>query len=168
MKKTILLIFMLFGFGSVFCQTNQPEVISSSGDYFKPNASSPTLSWTMGECITETQTSANNIITQGFQQNFEYIIGVGITENPDKDFSIKVFPNPATDFITVSINPLTGKASEYLIELYDLQGKKLYTATYTQDEFKLDMFTYPAGTFMLKVMTKGNKTLQNFKIQKNK
>ena len=166
MKKTILLIFMLFGFGSVFCQTNQPEVITSAGDYFKPNASSPTLSWTMGECITETYSSANNILTQGFQQDTVY--NIGIIDNPDKDFSIKVFPNPATDFITVSINSLTEKTSDYLIELYDLQGKKLYTATYNQDEFKLDMLTYPAGTFVLKVMTKGNKTLQNFKIQKNK
>ena len=63
LRKTILLIFMLFGFGSVFSQTNQPEVITSAGDFFKPNTSTPTLSWTLGECITETYSSANNILT---------------------------------------------------------------------------------------------------------
>ncbi len=157
---------MLFGFRSVFCQTNQPEVITSSGDFFKPNASSPTLSWTLGECITETYYSAYNIITQGFQQDSLYIIG--ITENPDKEFFIKIFPNPTSDFITISINPLTGKSSDYIIELYDLLGKKLYTGTYRQNEIQLDMFTYPTGTYLLKVMMKGNKTLQNFKIQKTK
>ncbi len=168
MKRMILLILFLVGFGNVFSQTNQPQVISSSGDYFKPDSSSLSLSWTMGECITETHTSISNTITQGFQQNFEYIISVGITENPDKDFSIKVFPNPTKDFITVSIKPLIDKISNYFIELYDLQGKKLYAATYNQDQFNLDMISYPAGTFLLKVMINENKIIQNFKIQKNK
>eukprot|EP00825_Cyclidium_porcatum_P005116 TRINITY_DN12449_c0_g1_i2.p1 TRINITY_DN12449_c0_g1~~TRINITY_DN12449_c0_g1_i2.p1 ORF type:complete len:141 (-),score=44.25 TRINITY_DN12449_c0_g1_i2:115-537(-) len=85
------------------------------------------------------------------------IISVGITENPDKDFSIKVFPNPTKDFITVSIKPLIDKISNYFIELYDLQGKKLYAATYNQDQFNLDMISYPAGTFLLKVMINENK-----------
>jgi hypothetical protein len=157
----------MFGFASVFCQTNQPEVVATAGDFFKPNTSTPSLSWTMGECITESYTSANNILTQGFQQGHYKVDTTGINENRT-NYSIKVFPNPTSDFITVSIKPLTEKTSDYLIELYDLQGKKLYTADYNQDEFKLDMLTYPAGTFLLKVMTKGNKALQNFKIQKNK
>lgn len=158
---------MLSGFGSVFCQTNQPNIITNSGDYFKPNTSSPSLSWTIGECITETLSSTNNILTQGFQQNFEYIIQPGINENKN-NYSIKVFPNPASDLITISIKPLTQKSSDYLIELYDLNGKMLYTVNYTQNEFQLDMNTYPTGTFLLKVMTNRNKTLQNFKIQKSK
>ena len=166
MKKTILLIFMFFGFGSIFSQTNHPEVITSAGDYFKPNASSPSLSWTMGESVTETFSSTNNILTQGFQQGHYNI--VAIDEIKDKDVSIKVFPNPTTDFISISIKSLTEKNSDYLIELYDLQGKKLFTANYNQNDFRLNMATYPVGTFLLKVLTKENKTLQNFKIQKTK
>ncbi len=166
MEKTTLLIFMLFGFGSVFSQTTQPEVITSSGNYFKPNALSPSLSWTMGESITETYTSTYNILTQGFQQGHYNIVAVD--EIKDKDVSIKVFPNPTTDFITISIKSLTEKSIGYLIELYDLQGKKLYTLNYNQDDYRLNMSTYPIGTFLLKVMTKGNISLQNFKIQKTK
>jgi hypothetical protein len=141
-------------------------VITSAGDYFKPNTSSPSLSWSMGECVTETFTSTNNILTQGFQQGHYNV--VAIDEIKDKDVSIKVFPNPTTDFISISIKSLTEKNSDYLIELYDLQGKKLFTANYNQNDFRLNMATYPVGSFLLKVMTKGNKTLQNFKIQKTK
>lgn len=166
MKNLLFIILIVFCYGTVFCQTNLPEVITSSGDYFKPNASSPSLSWTMGECFTATHFSTNNILTQGFQQGHYNV--VAIDEITDKDVSIKMFPNPTTDFITVSIKSLTEKTSDYFIELYDLQGKKLYTANYNQNVFKLNMATYPAGTFLLKVMTKENISLQNFKIQKNK
>jgi len=120
----------------------------------------------MGESITETYTSTYNILTQGFQQGHYNIVAVD--EIKDKDVSIKVFPNPTTDFITISIKSLTEKSIGYLIELYDLQGKKLYTLNYNQDDYRLNMSTYPIGTFLLKVMTKGNISLQNFKIQKTK
>ena len=157
---------MLFGFGSVFCQTIQPNIITTSGDYFKPNTSSPSLSWTIGECITETYSSTNNMLTQGFQQG--HYNAVAIDEISDKDFSITVFPNPTSDFINISIKSLSENPAIYIIELYDLQAKKLYTTSNYQEEFQMDMHTYPAGTYLLKVMTIGNKLLQNFNIQKTK
>ena len=168
MKKTILLILILFCFRNVYCQYNQPEVITSSGDFFKPNASSPSLSWTMGECISETYISTTNILTQGFQQNFEYIINIGIIENSDNDFTINIYPNPSTSFISVSIKPINKQICDYSIELYNLQGKKLYSENFNQNEFQLDMYHYPAGIYLLNLMTKENKILQNIKIEKHK
>ena len=166
MKKTFLILLYLFAFSRVYCQSNQPEIIATSGGYFKPLLSTPSLSWTIGENIVETYSSANNFLTQGFQQG--HYNAVAIDESIDKNLSINVFPNPTTDFITISIKSLIEKDNVFFIELYDLQGKILYTVNYNQNEFKLDMLTYPAGTFLLKIMTKGNKCLQNFKIQKNK
>jgi hypothetical protein len=49
------------------------EVISSAGDYFAPEGSNITLSWTLGEPVIETfaPTGGSVILTQGFQQPIE-------------------------------------------------------------------------------------------------
>lgn len=166
MKKTILIILYVFGFGSVFCQTNQLEVITTSGDYFKPSPTSPSLSWTAGEPVTETFSSSGNVLTQGFQQS-NYNI-TAIDEVKVKDISINVFPNPTSDFITIAITSLNGTNADYVVALYDLQGQLLYTANYSNTEFELDLSSYPTGTYILTVLTKENQTVQNFKIQKTK
>jgi len=49
-----------------FGQSVSPDVIATSGDYFQ-NAN-VSLSWTMGELITETFSNGNIALTQGFQQ----------------------------------------------------------------------------------------------------
>ena len=66
MKNLIISLITLLVPILINAQSVSPEVISSSGDYFEgPNAS---LSWTLGEIATETFTSGNIILTQGFQQ----------------------------------------------------------------------------------------------------
>ncbi|MCD4697881.1 MAG: hypothetical protein K8S16_16775 [Bacteroidales bacterium] len=63
-RISILVLFLIPLF--VVSQSVSPEVVSSAGDYFEgANAS---LSWTLGEIATETYTSGNIILTQGFQQ----------------------------------------------------------------------------------------------------
>lgn len=57
----------------VFSQSLSPEVISSSGDHFQNAGGS--ISWTLGETVTETFTGASIVLTQGFQQPF----GIQIT-----------------------------------------------------------------------------------------
>ena len=47
-------------------QSVSPEVIASSGDYYKNENIS--LSWTLGEIATETYSNGSVILTQGFQQ----------------------------------------------------------------------------------------------------
>ena len=66
MKKYTLYIFIGFLLNSltINAQTLSPFVISSTGG----SSSGNELSWTVGETFTETFTSGNNILTQGFQQ----------------------------------------------------------------------------------------------------
>jgi len=74
MKKLILLIACMAGIGYAFAQSVKPEVIASAGDYFTSTNNS--MSWTLGECITETYSSVNNTLTQGFQQSTYTITAV--------------------------------------------------------------------------------------------
>jgi hypothetical protein len=68
MKTQIFFVSILFLAGALFCsaQSIEREVVASSGDYFEGAGIS--LSWTLGEIATETYTSGNTILTQGFQQ----------------------------------------------------------------------------------------------------
>jgi len=50
----------------ISAQITSPEVISSSGAYFSNTSGS--MSWTLGETVTETFSNGSNILTQGFQQ----------------------------------------------------------------------------------------------------
>jgi hypothetical protein len=58
-------------------QTLSPTVIASCGGYTSNGGVS--LSWTAGESFTTTLTSANNLLTQGFQQPEVKIILVNVT-----------------------------------------------------------------------------------------
>ncbi len=67
MKITIFTItFFLVGITTCLSQSIERSVVASSGDYYE--AGNISLSWTLGEIATETHTSGNTILTQGFQQ----------------------------------------------------------------------------------------------------
>lgn len=69
MKKKIVisLLFSLVIFiRPCMSQSIERSVVASAGDYYE--SANVSLSWTLGEIATETYSSANNILTQGFQQ----------------------------------------------------------------------------------------------------
>ncbi|MCF8369331.1 MAG: hypothetical protein K9G76_09840 [Bacteroidales bacterium] len=68
MKEISLII--LYGILShmVSSQSLTPEVMATSGDYYKQSNSS--ISFTLGESSTETHSAGGYILTQGFQQPF--------------------------------------------------------------------------------------------------
>jgi hypothetical protein len=73
MKRCFILIPVIGCFLHISGQTLTPEVISSSGGYFENTNAS--VSWTLGETVTETFIGTNVNLTQGFQQPF----GIQIT-----------------------------------------------------------------------------------------
>lgn len=129
MKKTVLLFFVILYYTPVHCQELSHEVISSAGDYFV--GSNVTLSWTIGEAVIETFTGTNCILTQGFQQPFISVTGIKKLE--DKNLKIKVFPNPASDFLNVRF--IATEKIDLIIELIDLNGKVLLNEKVVTDQF---------------------------------
>ncbi len=162
MKKLILIAFCVFGFGTVFSQITQYQVISTSGDFYKKENAS--LSWTLGECVTETLVSTNTILTQGFQQSHYYV--TAINNVVINGLKVNVFPNPSTDYITVSFENRINNQN-FTIEIFDLQGKILFTDKFEADKAQLNMSQYVSGIYLLKVTDNDNQNSSNFKIQKN-
>ena len=98
----------------------QLEVIGSAGTVSE--SSGGTIAYTIGEMVIETGETAGGILTQGFHQSFITI--TAIDELPS-DFSLKLYPNPATDFVIVESDQLTRFDQ---IALYDMAGQLVWKA----------------------------------------
>jgi hypothetical protein len=148
--------------GSCLAQSIKPEIIATSGNFFK-NANN-SISWTLGECVTETFKATGNILTQGFQQS-SYVV-TSINELTIEGFSVKAYPNPVSDVINISIKTGNNSPKTYRVELFDFLGRTLYSGKFGKDLIQLDMSSYTSGFYLLKVGTPENKISQNFKLQK--
>jgi len=162
MKKILIAILAVTAVIQTFGQNARLDVIASSGDFFSNSSNS--VSWTLGECITETFSSSGNTLTQGFQQSL-YVV-TSIDELMVEGISVKAYPNPVSDFINISVKSDNAVLKNIGIELYDSQGKILFMDKFSNDLIRLDMKNYSNGFYVLKVKGPESKNLQNFKIQK--
>lgn len=164
MKNISLLIFSFISIQVAFCQSITPDVISSAGDFFQPNVNGPSLSWTLGETVSETFTDAgnNNILTQGFQQSNYDIVAI---ETFEDNLNISLYPNPTSHFLNLEWE-ISG-SSDIIIELFDINGKLLINKTFIENIAKkqINISEYPSATYLLKV-TKGDKVVKTYKISK--
>lgn len=65
-----------YHFFGLSAQSLSPQVIASSGGYYSNGSGS--LSWTLGETMTETFTSGSPQLTQGFQQPDAVLVNINI------------------------------------------------------------------------------------------
>lgn len=73
---------------------------------------------------------------------------------------ITIFPNPAYNFLTIK-NSLSEK---YKIEIFDISGKQIFATNSEKRIFKLNISSYPAGTYFVNIVnTKGKKSFKFLK-----
>lgn len=159
MKKIFVLI-LIARFSVVCGQSVAPDVIGSSGDFYK-NAK-VILSWTLGECITETDSAAGIVLTQGFQQP-DYSL-VSIYEHPDIQMLVKAYPNPTTGKITIEIPDKQTNACSLTIR--NLNGQLLLNETFTGNSKQIDLSLYAKGEYVLSILLKNGEIAKTFKIVK--
>ncbi len=137
----------------------QQNTVSGGGVYNNANGS---VTFSLGQIDYRSQTSNGGTITQGLQQPYE-IFTTGILSN-QKQLNFSVFPNPATDRITIeSSEPLV---YEIHFELFDVKGKMLEKSKITQQSSSLDLSQFAVGIYFLTI--RNNKSaIKNFKIIKN-
>src|SRR3990172_6549936 len=116
MKRILLFVFSICLLPSYFLQAQSfsPNVIGSAGTF--AISASGSMSWTIGEVMTETYASAGNFFTQGFHQpDTSFVISVSnhVSQN------ISIYPNPFIDNVTLDFSAATGS---YSVEILDMQG----------------------------------------------
>jgi hypothetical protein len=170
MKKNILLFVIVFLCFKSIGQSLSPEVIASGGDYFI--GSNATLSWTLGEPITETYTAGGNILTQGFQQHNYNVTSINDPNHPDNSaIKINIYPNPAMENINIEISENIN--SDLCIFIYDLFGKNLYSSIFSIDKGNMSGFikevnlsSFAKGNYILEIYSLNGKFNKSYKIVK--
>lgn len=138
----------------------QQAVITSGTDV---NGNGGMLSYSIGQISYNLITSDATIVSEGVQQTIEvYVLGIE-SPNPLVN-SIKLFPNPSSDFITISTKDLNIFNLRY--ELYDINGKILWVNSISSSETKIDISTLDSGIYLLNIMDI-NHTLKMFRLIKN-
>jgi len=127
-----------------------PQVIASTGGY-SSNATN-SLSYTVGEMtMVQTFSAGGNILTQGFQQPNDEVLGI-LDVTQDDYGSFVVYPNPAVDNAWLGFTlPEAGKVT---IMMYDVLGQKvsdIYTANYESGKIVTQANTtlYAAGVYFM-------------------
>ena len=174
MRNVSLFLFGLFLFSGLNAQSIERDVIASAGGYFENDEIS--ISWTLGEVITETVSTSDNriILTQGFQQPDNVAKLKAPTDEvklPDMtSISMSLFPNPTTDNVYLTIK--SEEIERVTLDLVDMNGRILYSEQLDLtnnriSNYTLDISRLPAATYMV-LLTDNNTRAQikNYKVQK--
>jgi hypothetical protein len=78
----------------------------------------------------------------------------GVKENVQLESSVSVFPNPATNYVSVSTTAVNG----FEISVYNCLGALISKQTATGTQTTLDTFTWPAGIYDI-ILSNGNEKM---------
>ncbi|HTA82689.1 MAG TPA: T9SS type A sorting domain-containing protein [Bacteroidia bacterium] len=138
--------------------TLKPDVVITTGGYYSNSAGS--ISWTMGEPISETFSDGINTVTQGFQQGSYSLVSVSEVDQPD--VNITVYPNPFVSTLNIK-----GDGTDPIrIEAIDLQGNLISNQSFENGQGQMDLGNLPEAIYLLRVYDNNGKQLKVFKVQK--
>jgi hypothetical protein len=145
---------------SIFTQEISREIISSSGNY--SDGSSEQLSWTLGDLATETYSSGDVKLTQGFQQpSYEVMTTF---KNHNYNFVMRVYPIPSSDFVTVEFEEIE---DDLKVVLFNLQGEVVINKIIESATITLDLNPLSPSEYILKIINKENDLIKSYKIVKH-
>ncbi|MCB2195914.1 MAG: T9SS type A sorting domain-containing protein [Bacteroidetes bacterium] len=162
MKKFYIFIVMCFLGVYASGQTISSYVIASAGE--SAEADGISISWTLGELAIETFETSDIILTQGFQQGYFEVTSVG--EPLSNNFDLKVFPNPATEYVMVELQ--SDEIKDGIIQMYDMNGRLVYNEKFnvTQGPNRIELSDLSSSQYILKVSNSSGEVLQTFKLIK--
>lgn len=145
-------MFAVAGALSFRAQTVTPTVLSNQGGYSALSGGS--ISWSIGEPVSESWYNGPHTITNGFHQpELNFILMI---KEQGTDASVLVYPNPVKEIINVNFTGL--KEGNYKIQLIDNIGKLLYSSETEISEshnfYQMKIGEVAAGNYFLRVDSK--------------
>ncbi|MBK0401639.1 T9SS type A sorting domain-containing protein [Adhaeribacter sp. BT258] len=127
--------------------------------YRKINVPAP---WTFGPYKIVAQGIYNGQVHQTINSRISICSGVsGLPKTDKKAMKIKLYPNPAQDFISFEATGITGSAAVATIK--DLTGKTCLTEkTETSQKNRFSVAALPAGIYVLQLQTEKGVVSQKF------
>jgi len=151
------LLSFTFSLSTVTAQEN----INATGGNISGGGGS--ISYSVGQVSYQTHTGTNGSVIEGVQQPYEISMVAGIEEAKGINLSATAYPNPTTDYLTLSIDELTILNLSY--QLYDMKGKLIQNGMITDHKTSIVMNNLMPATYFLKVIQE-NKEVKTFKIIK--
>jgi hypothetical protein len=124
------------------------QLVCTGGDFFQTSQFS--ISWSLGEPITETFSNNNIVLTQGFQQGL--MDDVGITDDSRKDLmEIDVYPNPTDGMVNVCItnSQLINPEMNLNYSIYNLQGQLMRKGVINSSGGQIDFLAFKQAAYLL-------------------
>jgi hypothetical protein len=158
-KKTKYYVALLFSLGLLTTNAQQATVASGG------NASGTTgsVSYSVGQVVYTTSTGSNGTVAQGVQQPYEISEVLSSPDFSELVKDLKIFPNPTTDVLTLSMSNATNLALDY--QIVDMNGKVILTQKSIGNETNITVSSFPSAIYFLKI-TNQNKEVKTFKIIK--
>jgi hypothetical protein len=125
------------------------------------------LSYTVGEPVVSTETGGTLILTQGFHQPTDVIIGI---DEPDYGISIQAYPNPTEG--TVILDLKTEQPHDFHVEVFDATGKRVLIeddfSTTSKQKHTVNMSSFASGNYYIRLSTENSDFQKSLKVQKIK
>ena len=164
MRKIVLSVSVLFSsLSCINAQSFMMDVIGSSGTF--ASSGSGSMSWTIGEVMTETYSSSGNFFTQGFHQSDTAFI---ITLVPNfVSHTLSIYPNPVIDNLVIDFSTASENYN-HTIEILDMKGqllRKEYVSA-NQQQLNVSFHEFANGIYLLNIVNAGSNTRNSYKIIK--
>ncbi len=159
-KRLKLSAVLLLGLGLTGLQA-QESVNATGGD---ASGSGGSVSYSVGQVVYTTNTGTTGSVAQGVQQPYEISVVTAIEEATRINLSVSVYPNPTTDYLTLSINDFD--ILNLSFHLYDINGKMIQQNKINISETIISITEIPPAVYFLKITDNG-KEIKVFKIVKN-
>ncbi len=164
MKNTLLLIFTFLSIATYgqHLKSLMSEgyagamTISHGGGILK--SANGSIAFNAGEYVMLPNGDAN------MKTGFQNMVFTSVGEMVKNIYKINVFPNPATDFLTVSVKSIDNQ--NYTLFLYDIWGRLIQTKTIENGNTQIAITNCASGIYMVKITSLDNQLLKVFKIVK--
>lgn len=161
LKRLKLCIVFLLGVGLTVNLQAQKAIPATGGN---ASGSGGSVSYTIGQVLYTVKTGSNGSMAEGVQQPYEISVVVGIEQARDINLICTVYPNPATDLLTLEVEiPDNANLS---FQLYDMLGKLLISKKLIDIKTTISMAHLAPTTYFLRV-TNNQEIVKTFKIIKN-
>lgn len=158
MNHIFILFFSLVCFvTSSFGQSS----VNSGGHDIKNGSGSASIS--LGQTKSTFTENSGGSVSSGVQQTYQ-VESTGIQTKLAEEIKLKVYPNPSTDMLSISLNPKTQMTMS--VKLSSLEGKTIKEVTTSALNTSIDLSSLPKTTYLLSLELEGYKNPITYRIIK--
>jgi hypothetical protein len=144
-RDIALCLFIAYiGMAGLFAQS---AVVAAGGD---ASGNGGSVSFSVGQPFYIQLNGSDGSVSQGLQQPYEISVSTALNQTHGIQLNMSVFPNPTTDFLTLTLGNDVSSNFEYY--LYDINGKLMENKGITGNTTPIDMHNYHSSIYFLKVL----------------